>query len=222
MADLVQLAGDILAVWLVSLTVNLFAYVVVTAAFIHSCRFLAKYKIQEREASPADVRREIKSSLRTVLIFSVIYAGIYFGTRAGVFTIYLGVAPLGWGYMLFNILAVIIAHDAYFYWTHRLLHLRRFRRFHRTHHQSITPTAYTCYAFDGSEAILHGIFLPVWLLFVPMQLPALCIAVTLMIVRNSFGHTGVELFVSFHRAQQMVRMAREQYRPRSPSYRVSL
>jgi hypothetical protein len=27
-----------------------------------------------------------------------------------------------------------------------------------------------------------------------MQLPALCIAVTLMIVRNSFGHTGVELF----------------------------
>jgi sterol desaturase/sphingolipid hydroxylase (fatty acid hydroxylase superfamily) len=129
-----------------------------------------------------------------VLIFSVIYAGIYFGTRAGVFTIYLGVAPLGWGYMLFNILAVIIAHDAYFYWTHRLLHLRRFRRFHRTHHQSITPTAYTCYAFDGSEAILHGIFLPVWLLFVPMQLPALCIAVTLMIVRNSFGHTGVELF----------------------------
>jgi Delta7-sterol 5-desaturase len=194
MADLVQLAGGMLAVWLVSLTLNLFAYVVVTAAFIHSCRFLATYKIQQREASPADIRREITSSLRTVLIFSVIYAGIYFGARAGVFKIYLGVAPLGWGYMLFNILAVIVAHDAHFYWTHRLLHLRRFRRFHRTHHQSITPTAYACYAFDGSEAILHGLFLPIWLLFVPMQLPALFIAVTLMMVRNAFGHTGVELF----------------------------
>jgi Delta7-sterol 5-desaturase len=198
MADLIHLAGDILAVWLVSLTINLFVYVATTAAFIHLCRFflkegLAKYKIQAREASPADVRREIKSSLRTVLIFSVIYAGIYFGATAGVFTIYLGVAPVGWGYMLFSILAIIVAHDAHFYWTHRLLHLRRFRRFHRTHHQSVTPTAYACYAFDGSEAILHGLFLPIWLLIVPMQLPALCIALTLMMVRNTLGHTGVEL-----------------------------
>jgi Delta7-sterol 5-desaturase len=195
----VALAGNILAIWLISLTVNLLVYVVTTATFIHSYRFLwkkglAKYKIQEREASPADIRREIKSSLRTVLIFSVIYAGIYFGWSAGIFTIYLGIAPLGWGYMLFSFVAIIVAHDAHFYWTHRLLHLRRFRRFHRTHHQSVTPTAYACYSFDGSEAILHGLFLPIWLLIAPMQLPALCIAITLMMIRNTLGHTGVELF----------------------------
>jgi sterol desaturase/sphingolipid hydroxylase (fatty acid hydroxylase superfamily) len=194
-----DLASKILTVWLVSLTIHLIVYVMTTAVVIHSYRFfwkrgLAEHKIQEREASPADIRREIRSSLGTVLIFSVIYAGVYFGARAGVFTIYLGIHPLGWVYMLFSIAAIIVAHDAYFYWTHRLLHLRRFARFHRTHHQSITPTAYSCYAFDVSEAILHGCFLPIWLLIAPMQLPALCVSITFMMIRNILGHSGVELF----------------------------
>ena len=199
MAQILVLAGHILAVWLVSLSIHLLVYVAATAIVIRSYRLLwkkglAEYKIQEREASPADIRREIRSSLRTVLIFSVIYAGVYFGARAGLFTIYLGIDPPGWGYVLFSIAAIIVAHDAYFYWTHRLLHVPRFARFHRTHHQSITPTAYSCYAFDASEATLHGLFLPIWLLIAPMQLPALCIAITFMMIRNILGHSGVELF----------------------------
>jgi len=198
-AQLVELAGKILAVWLVSLTVHLIVYAISTAIVIHSYRLfwnrgLAEHKIQKREASPADIRREIRSSLGTVLIFSVIYAGVYFGARGGVFTIYLGIEPLGWAYLLFSIAAIIVAHDAYFYWTHRLLHMRRFARFHRTHHQSITPTAYSCYAFDVSEATLHGFFLPIWLMIAPMQLPALCISITFMMIRNILGHSGVELF----------------------------
>ncbi|HEX9472159.1 MAG TPA: sterol desaturase family protein [Bradyrhizobium sp.] len=199
MAQFSDLAGKILAVWLVSLAIHLAVYVIVTAAVIHSYRFfwkrgLERHKIQTREASAADVRREIASSLRTVLVFSVVYAGLYFGARAGFFTIYLGIAPLGWGYMLLSMIGIVVAHDAYFYWTHRLLHLRRFARFHRAHHQSITPTAYSCYAFDGVEATMHALFQPLWLLAVPMQLPALMIAIAFMLMRNVFAHSGVELF----------------------------
>ena len=199
MAQFSDLAGKILAVWLVSLAIHLTVYVIVTAAVIHSYRFfwkrgLKRHKIQTREASAADVRREIASSLRTVLVFSVVYAGLYFGARAGFFTIYLGIAPLGWGYMLLSMIGIVVAHDAYFYWTHRLLHLRRFARSHRTHHQSITPTAYSCYAFDGVEATMHALFQPLWLLAVPMQLPALMIAIAFMLMRNVFAHSGVELF----------------------------
>ncbi len=199
MAQFSDLAGKILAVWLVSLAIHLTVYVIVTAAVIHSYRFfwkrgLERHKIQTREASAADVRREIASSLRTVLVFSVVYAGLYFGARAGFFTICLGIAPLGWGYMLLSMIGIVVAHDAYFYWTHRLLHLRRFARFHRAHHQSITPTAYSCYAFDGVEATMHALFQPLWLLAVPMQLPALMIAIAFMLMRNVFAHSGVELF----------------------------
>jgi sterol desaturase/sphingolipid hydroxylase (fatty acid hydroxylase superfamily) len=194
-----DLAGRILAVWLVSLTIHLLVYVTITAAVIHFYRFfwkrgLERHKIQKRQASAADIRREIASSLRTVVVFSVVYAGLYFGARAGIFTIYLSIEPLGWGYMLLSMAGIVVAHDAYFYWTHRLLHLRRFARFHRTHHQSITPTAYSCYAFDGPEATMHALFQPLWLLAVPMQLPGLMIAIAFMLIRNIFAHSGVELF----------------------------
>jgi sterol desaturase/sphingolipid hydroxylase (fatty acid hydroxylase superfamily) len=194
-----ELTIEIIVVWLISLAGNWLAYVVSTAVLVRSYRYfwdkgLAAYKIQEREASQADIDRERKSSLRAVWIFSVIYAAVYFGAEYGVFTIYLGIDPLGWGYFVFSIVAILIAHDAYFYWTHRALHLRRFARFHRTHHQSITPTAYACYAFDTPEAIIQGLFLPLWLLIAPMQLPALIISFSYMMIRNMLGHSGVELF----------------------------
>jgi lathosterol oxidase len=199
MQQILDIAGTILVVWLASLAVHLLVYAFATATVIHAYRFfwkrgLSACKIQEREASPADIRREIRSSLGTVLIFSVIYAGVYFGATAHVFIIYTGIAPLGWPYLVFSVIAMILAHDAYFYWTHRLLHLRPFARFHRTHHQSTTPTAYSCYAFDPSEATLHGLFQPLFLLLMPMQLPALLFAIGFMMVRNILGHSGVELF----------------------------
>ena len=199
MADFRYLTVEILVVWLTALGIHWTVYVGSTGIVTRCYQFfwekgLAEYKIQHREASAADIRREIKSSLRTVIIFSVIYAAIYLGAEAGVFTIYFGVDPLGWAYLLFSIAAILLAHDAYFYWTHRLLHLRPFARFHRTHHQSITPTAYACYAFDAEEAVIQGMFLPLWLLIAPMQMPALYVSVSVMMIRNTLGHSGVELF----------------------------
>ena len=185
--------------WLAFLVMHLAVYAASTAIVIQSYRFfwsrgLSALKVQEREASAEDIRREIRASLQTALVFSVVYAGVYFGARAHIFTIHLGIEPLGWGYLAFSIAAMIVAHDAYFYWTHRLLHWRPLARFHRTHHQSITPTAYSCYAFDPAEAILHGLFQPLFLLLMPMQVPGLVIAIGFMMVRNILGHSGVELF----------------------------
>jgi len=194
-----QTAGEVLAAWLVFVAIHGSVYVVSTAIVVHAYRHfwsrsLAACKVQEREATAADISREIRSSIGTILIFSTIYAAVYFGARLHIFTIHVGVAPLGWGYLAFSVAAMILAHDAYFYWTHRLLHLPPFRRFHRTHHASITPTAYSCYAFDPSEATMHGLFQPLFLLIMPMQVPGLLIAIGFMMMRNILGHSGVELF----------------------------
>jgi sterol desaturase/sphingolipid hydroxylase (fatty acid hydroxylase superfamily) len=198
-AQFLHTAGEVLAAWLVFLAIHLSIYVGSTAVVVLSFRLfwnrgLSACKVQEREASAADIRREIRSSLGTVLIFSAIYAGVYFGARAHIFTVYMGIAPLGWGYLVLSVAAMTIAHDAYFYWTHRLLHLRAFARFHLTHHQSITPTAYSCYAFQPAESTLHGLFQPLFLMVFPMQVPGLVIAIGFMMVRNILGHSGVELF----------------------------
>lgn len=200
MDHFIDLAGRVLAVWLVSLSSTLVVYFGVTSLIVYSLRLfwdkgLERRKIQKRQATRADIRREIGSSLRTALIFSVIYAAVYFGARANLFTIYLGIQPLGGVYLLGSIGAMILAHETYFYWFHRLMHHRLlFVWFHRTHHKSITPTAYACFALDVPEALLIGFFLPLWLLAVPMQLLALSIALTYLLARNALGHCGVELF----------------------------
>jgi Delta7-sterol 5-desaturase len=155
---------------------------------------LGRRKIQARSASRADVSREIRTSLRTAIIFSLNGAAIVFCAVHGVVTIYPDFENAGIGYLAISVAAIIVAHDAYFYWTHRLMHHPRlFRYFHRTHHRSVTPTPFAAYAFDVPEALLMAAFTPLWLLFVPMHALGLFLFMAFMIVRNVMGHAGVEL-----------------------------
>lgn len=156
---------------------------------------LARRKIQTREAKPDDVRREISTSLRTSLVFALNGTLVYFCATNGIFTVYGSVGSSGIPYLLISTVAMILAHDTYFYWTHRAMHHPKlFRWFHRTHHRSVTPTPFAAYAFDLPEAIVQALITPLWLLFVPMHVVGLFAFVTFMIIRNVMGHSGVELF----------------------------
>jgi sterol desaturase/sphingolipid hydroxylase (fatty acid hydroxylase superfamily)/uncharacterized protein (DUF2147 family) len=155
----------------------------------------AARKIQTRNASAADYRREVFASLRTALIFSIIGFGMYYASRAGWLTIYEDFSVRGPLYFVVTLLAMIVAQDAYFYWTHRAMHHPRlFRTFHHTHHKSKTPTPWTAYAFDVPEAIVVVAFVPLWAAIVPMHDLAIFTFVTWQIVRNVMGHAGVELY----------------------------
>ena len=155
---------------------------------------LGRRKIQARSPSRDDVRREILTSLRTGIIFSLTGVVIVLGAIHGVFTVYTDFETAGIGYLAISLVAIIVAHDAYFYWTHRLMHHPRlFRYFHRTHHRSVTPTPFAAYAFDVPEALLMALFTPLWLLVVPMHALGLFLFMAFMIVRNVMGHAGVEL-----------------------------
>ena len=155
---------------------------------------LGRRKIQQRFASRADIHREILTSLRTGVIFSLTGVGIVLGAIGGVFTVYPDFETAGIGYLAVSLVAIIVAHDAYFYWTHRLMHHPRlYRHFHRTHHRSVTPTPFAAYAFDVPEALLMAAFTPLWLLMVPMHVLGLFLFMAFMIVRNVMGHAGVEL-----------------------------
>ena len=148
-------------------------------------------RIQSRRAGRTDYRREILTSLRTAVVFSLVGSLIFVGQNIGVMPAAL---PWSWGTGLLTLAAMLLAHDTYFYWTHRALHHRRlFRRVHLTHHQSITPTPFTAYAFSVPEALVQAVFVPLWLMFVPMPLPALAAFMMVMILRNAWGHAGVEM-----------------------------
>jgi sterol desaturase/sphingolipid hydroxylase (fatty acid hydroxylase superfamily) len=76
---------------------------------------------------------------------------------AGVSKLYAGPirGPQAWLYVALTIALMDHCHDAWFYWTHRLLHWRPLYRYvHHEHHRSRAPSPFTGYAFHWLEAAL--------------------------------------------------------------------
>ena len=199
MPCLTDLAADFLTFFPTILAVDAVRYVIAAGALVVILRlvpagWVAARRLQSRLASRADRVREIGYSLMTVAIFALNGYGVHLGVRHGLFTIKAGLAA---GELLqagATLALIIVAHDAYFYWTHRAMHHPRlFRLFHRTHHRSHTPTPWAAYAFDWPEAVVQAVFLPLFLLFVPVHGVVLFVFLVHMIVRNVMGHAGVEL-----------------------------
>jgi len=155
---------------------------------------LALRRIQDRAVTAADRRREILASLRSATVFSLMGFGVHQAATRGCFTIYTDFQIAGPAYALAMLPAVIVAQDAYFYWTHRLMHHRLlFKRFHLLHHRSISPTPWAAYAFAVPEAVVQGAFLPLMLCFVPLHAVTIFAWMAVQIVRNVMGHAGVEV-----------------------------
>ena len=149
-------------------------------------------KIQAREATAADMRREFAQTVQSVLVYVIGICLLLWGREAGVFYDVLGVS-FGLGIDLLILAAIIIAHDAYFYWTHRMMHHPRlFRWFHRAHHRSITPTPWAAYSFAIPEAAVAFAFVPLWQFFVPTPGWVMFTWLNFQIIRNAMGHAGFE------------------------------
>ena len=152
----------------------------------------ASRKIQSREATGADFRREFAAAVCTVLVYIVVAVPMVWAMRNGFMPHYRGepsVLALA-GYFA----AIVLAHDAYFYWTHRAMHAPQlFRHFHRFHHRTITPTAWAAYSFAVPEAFLMALFMPLYLTVLPTPDPAVFTFLAVMILRNAMGHAGLEL-----------------------------
>jgi Delta7-sterol 5-desaturase len=149
-------------------------------------------KIQARSATFADFWREFLASVRTVLVYIVVSIGVLWGVGKGVFLPFEGEASAGT--ILAYFAAIILAHDAYFYWSHRMMHHPRlFKTFHRFHHRTITPTAWAAYSFALPEALVMALFMPLWLYFVRTPEIVTFAFLAVMILRNCMQHAGLEL-----------------------------
>ena len=151
-------------------------------------------KIREATPPAKQLGLEFMISVRSVAIFSTIGLSTFLLERAG----WLPGPSIGasWGPIWFwvSLVAMIVAHDAFFYWSHRLMHRPQlFRRFHRRHHKSMNPSPFTAYSFDLGEAAVMGSFVPLWVLLVPTPWAVVGLFMLHQIVRNTLGHSGYEL-----------------------------
>ncbi|MEW6706619.1 MAG: sterol desaturase family protein [Pseudomonadota bacterium] len=142
---------------------------------------------------PGQRWREFGHSMVTVLIFSANGALIYAAAQAGWLCLYFDIGRFGPFYAAFSLMLLIVAHDTWFYWTHRLMHRAGvFRWTHRTHHRSVAPTPWAAYSFAPAESVVQAAFLTLILLVLPLHPAVIFVFLLHMIVRNVLGHAGVE------------------------------
>lgn len=203
--------GPVLGTWWQALTVDLLRYVLTAAPFylvfwVWRPARLRSRRLQVTEPEARQLASEITHSLATVLIFSAIGTALVFAHRAGLTRIYLTVGDRGWLYFGASIAAAILVHDAYFYWTHRLLHWRPlFRLAHHVHHRSTSPSPWAAYAFHPIEALVQAGVYVVLVLALPMHPAALMLFLTYMIVRNVVGHLGYEVWPAGFASNRLTR-----------------
>lgn len=151
-------------------------------------------KIREDKPPTRQLVTEFFISLRSVAIFATVGLSTFFLYRAGLMPgvdLAKSAGPVWWWVSL---ILMIVGHDAWFYWTHRLMHHpKRFRLFHRRHHLSQNPSPFTAYSFDLSEAVVNAAFVPLWLTLVPTYWTVTGVFMLHQIIRNTLGHSGYEL-----------------------------
>ena len=141
---------------------------------------------------PTQVHREVFNSARAVVLYNAVQL------VARVFVLGFGYVytanhpiPL-WEFWL-SLPLVIVVHDAYFYWTHRLMHLPwAFQFFHWEHHKSQAPTVFTAYSFSIPEAIVQGLFGVFYVSLFPANFATLIFFQTVEIGHNVAIHSGFE------------------------------
>ncbi len=153
-------------------------------------------KIQLRFPVVKDYQREILFSAIAIIIFSLV-GFIFLGNSEirKTTNFYSDKNQHGGFYFWFAFVLMLLIHDTYFYWTHRLMHHPRiFKLFHLFHHKSTNPSPWAAFAFHPLEAIVEAGIVVVFLYTIPIMQIHLLLFFLFMMLYNVYGHLGWELY----------------------------
>ncbi|MFC4256606.1 sterol desaturase family protein [Croceibacterium xixiisoli] len=142
--------------------------------------------------------------IRMEIMWSTLSAVIY-GLPAGVVlwlwasgtgsAIYLDAAEYPWWWLVAAPIVYLLIHDAWFYWSHRLMHVPAvYRACHYVHHRSHPPTAWAAMSFHWTEALSGAWLIPVLALFIPIHVGALGFVMAVMTLFGVTNHMGWEIW----------------------------
>ena len=187
------------AAWASSLT-DLFYYLLFAAVvwLLFSIIFrkaMKNRRISRQDATTAQVLREIAYSMRSIGIFGIVTALVVLAVTSGWTRLYLNLDRHGSWWFFASLAIMIVMHDTYFYWTHRLMHHRRlYKFFHHAHHLLHNPTPWAAYAFSPWEAFVQAGIGPLIVFTLPAHPLAFGIFMLWQISFNVLGHCGYEIF----------------------------
>lgn len=192
---------DVLAVTWAQLTLIIGARYFVVAGVFYALLWLrpeAKVgatRLAERRPTRASVFYEIRASLAASTIYALPGAIVLEAWKRGGTAIYDTISgPLDVLYMPMSLLLYLAAHDAYFYWTHRLMHTPAlFRATHLTHHRTRQPTPWAAFCFHPWEAAISAWLLPAMAFVVPIHVYTVAALLVVMTYCGVANHAGWEV-----------------------------
>ena len=142
------------------------------------------------------IRREIGWSLASAALYGVPAGIVAWGWQARGWTrIYDQWSDWPLWYAPLSVLAFLVAHDCWFYWTHRFMHRPRpFRIAHAVHHASRPPTAWAAMSFHPWEALTGAIVIPALAFVIPIHPAMLGLVLSIMTLMGITNHMGWEAF----------------------------
>ena len=193
------LIGD-LAVTTLILTVAIAARYVAIAWLVHALVWGRKdgrvrgRRLNRDRPKPATIRHELKLSLLSSWIYALPAAVVIEAWKHGGTLVYLDWNRYGAVWLFVSGAIYLLVQDAYYYWLHRLMHVKAlFRHMHAGHHRSRQPTAYASFAFDWPEAALTAWVLPALTFIVPIHPAVIVVLLTLMTILAVLNHSGAEV-----------------------------
>lgn len=145
------------------------------------------------------IRREIGWSLASAAIYGVPAGVVAWGwAHRGWTRIYADIHAFPLWYLPLSVLLYLLAHDTWFYWTHRLMHRPAwFRAMHAVHHASRPPTAWAAMSFHPLEALAGAVVIPALVFVIPIHPAALGLVLAIMTVMGVTNHMGWEIWPRF-------------------------
>lgn len=137
---------------------------------------------------------EFMVSSRSIAVNSIGYVMCVYLIHRGMFP-HAGPAAydLPWWRVATDAIIMFIAHDAYFYWTHRIMHHRKlFRWMHLEHHLARSPTPMTSMRMTIPEAMVQSGFFILWGALMPDSPISFQIVLFYIIFIGAVGHSGFE------------------------------
>jgi len=158
-------------------------------------RFSEKRQIYKSVPQKRQMLTEFQGSMRTVLIWGVMSVPAYYYIVSGSRPNKLGPMLDPWYVHVAWFVALLVIHDTYFYWMHRMMHHPKlYKRFHAYHHKSMNPSPWAIFSFDAAEAIIHFSIGYVFLFFFPCHMLVTLAWFVAMVAYNVLGHIGFEFF----------------------------
>jgi len=156
------------------------------------------FKYPERKIQPerdghkrkfADIKISIKKLAISAFLVSLGYVARTHGWTIN------AVELTVWSFIVWFIIGMVI-FDAWFYFTHRLLHWKPLYRFHALHHKNVAPTVWSNDCTGSVDTIMeHSFYLAIWFIT-----PSPAEVIFAIRIANQFigmiGHSGFEFFAS--------------------------